>query len=55
MDFYRRVNLLDEVIDSLADYVDADVSPEHTESVRETKKLLHLEALEIYRKRYPST
>ena len=52
MEFYERVNLLDEVIDSLADYVEADVSPEHAESVRETKRALHLESLDLYLGKY---
>lgn len=41
--------LLDEVIDSLADYVESEYSPEHKVQVQAEKERIHREALEIYR------
>lgn len=52
MTHYRRTLLLDEVIDVLADYVEADLAPEHTDRVREEKRQIHLNALEEYRQTY---
>ncbi|HET7560703.1 MAG TPA: aminoglycoside phosphotransferase family protein [Limnochordia bacterium] len=49
-----RAHLLDEVIDTLADYVEADAAPEHAERVRAAKRQTHESALALYRRRYPS-
>lgn len=49
---YARANLLDEVIDSLADWVEAEAAPAHRDAVRAEKEALHREALERYRARY---
>ena len=52
MDLYTQARLLDWVIDVLADYVEADVAPEHRDSVRSEKKRQHLQALQLYRAHY---
>jgi aminoglycoside phosphotransferase (APT) family kinase protein len=44
-----RAQLLDEIIDPLADYVEADVVPSHAAEVRMAKRRRHEEALERYR------
>lgn len=49
---YRRAMLLDEIIDSLADYVEADAMPAHRKAVRAIKAAAHLEALPIYRRAF---
>ena len=46
---YRRASLFDWIIDSLADYIEADAAPEHAAEVRAEKQRIHTEALEIYR------
>jgi len=48
-----RAYLLDEVIDTLADYVECDFAPEHRDQVRAEKQRKHLAALELYRQLYP--
>lgn len=47
-----RAQLLDEVIDVLADYVEAHAAPDHAEHVRERKRQQHTEALALYRRIY---
>lgn len=47
-----RAFLLDEVIDSLADYVESEYSPAHRDQVQEEKKRIHMAALEKYRQIY---
>ena len=47
-----RASLLDEVIDTLADYVEADFAPEHQEFVKKEKMRFHLEAFEKYQQIY---
>jgi thiamine kinase-like enzyme len=44
--------LLDEVIDTLADYVEAEFAPEHQEVVKAEKKQRHLAAMALYRRLY---
>ena len=44
--------LLDEVIDSLADWVECAFSPDHQEEVRAAKERVHQAALERYRELY---
>ena len=45
---YRRASLFDWLIDSLADYLDADAAPEYATEVRAEKRRIHIEALELY-------
>ena len=47
-----RAHLLDQVIDSLADYVEADFAPEHQAQVKAEKQRIHQAALEKYRRIY---
>jgi aminoglycoside phosphotransferase (APT) family kinase protein len=49
---YARANLLDEVIDPLADWVEAAKAPEHRDEVRAAKEKVHRGALQEYRARY---
>ena len=49
---YARANLLDEVVDSLSDWVQAGAAPDHAERVRALKQRVHTEALEMYRGTY---
>jgi hypothetical protein len=44
--------LLDQVIDTLADWVECTFAPEHQDQVRAGKELDHREALDLYRKIY---
>lgn len=52
LELYRRAALLDEVIDSLADWVEAERMPEHRERVRSAKLQVHERALADYRRLY---
>lgn len=47
-----RATLLDWVIDPLSDWVEAEASPEHAETVRAEKERVHREALGVYRGLY---
>ncbi len=47
-----RAFLLDEVIDTLADYVEAEFAPEHQELVKKEKMRQHLEAFQKYQQIY---
>ncbi|MBE0698273.1 MAG: aminoglycoside phosphotransferase family protein [Anaerolineaceae bacterium] len=47
-----RAYLLDQVIDTLADWVESAFAPEHQDQVRAGKELAHREALDLYRKSY---
>lgn len=47
-----RAALLDEVVDSLADWVEAEQMPEHRDRVRAVKRAVHERAFAHYRKRY---
>lgn len=49
---YLRACRLDEVIDSLADYLEADAAPEHTARIRVEKQVVHVQALQRYRTTY---
>jgi len=49
---YCRAMLLDEVVDSLADFVEAEALPGHREAVRTLKRNAHSEALAAYRREY---
>jgi aminoglycoside phosphotransferase (APT) family kinase protein len=48
-----RAYLLDEVIDTLADYVESDAAPQHSAGVRSAKQAQHASALQRYRRLYP--
>ena len=47
-----RATLLTEVVDSLADWNDADLADEHRDAVRAAKQRAHQESLELYRERH---
>lgn len=47
-----RASLLDQVIDSLADWVECAFAPEHQAQVRAEKERIHCQALERYHKIY---
>jgi fructosamine-3-kinase len=47
-----RALLLDQVIDSLADWVESDFSPDHQAEVRAAKEQVHRRSLEMYKKFY---
>jgi hypothetical protein len=47
-----RAYLLDQVIDSLADWVESDFAPEHQQRVQTEKEHVHKEALALYRQIY---
>lgn len=49
---YRRAMLLDDIIDSLADYVEGEAMPQHRTAVRAIKRTAHLEAMAIYRREF---
>lgn len=49
---YRRAMLLDDIIDSMADHVEADALPEHAAAVRALKRDVHRDALALYRRAY---
>lgn len=50
---YERAALLDEVIDTLADWVEAGSFRRVGEASRRRTRALHREALSLYRRRYP--
>ena len=50
---YLRALLLDQVIDSLADWVEAAFAPQHQSDLRSAKERAHQEALALYRQLYP--
>lgn len=52
---YMRAHMLDEIIDSVADYVEAEAVPEHRETVRRAKEAVHRRALARYRSLYPES
>jgi aminoglycoside phosphotransferase (APT) family kinase protein len=52
LEVYLRAALLDEVIDSLADYVESDFAPEHQAEVQAEKQRVHEQALKRYRSIY---
>ena len=49
---YRRAMLLDEVVDTVADWVEADAMPDHRDMVRRLKQAQHAEALAAYLREY---
>ncbi|MCS7040480.1 MAG: hypothetical protein RMN24_15955, partial [Anaerolineae bacterium] len=49
---HRRAVLLDLVIDSLADWADADRVPEAAGSIRQAKRTAHERGLVVYKKHY---
>ncbi len=49
---YLRAYLLDEVIDTLADWVESAFAPAHQSGLRLAKERAHREALELYKKLY---
>lgn len=51
-ELHRRAVLLDLVIDSLADWADAERVPEAAAAVRTAKRAAHERGLAVYRKRY---
>jgi aminoglycoside phosphotransferase (APT) family kinase protein len=51
-DLCVRAGRLDEVVDPLADWVEAEVSPQHMDEVRARKMEIHLRALAQYRAAY---
>ena len=52
MALYGRARLLDWVIDVLADYVEAEGTPEQQALARSVKQQQHLQALALYQARY---
>jgi hypothetical protein len=50
--FYARALVLDEVIDSLADWVEAEASPQHQDEVRIKKERIHHQAYREYQRRW---
>jgi hypothetical protein len=52
-DLCLRAFVLDQVIDTLADWVESDFAPQHQLHVRQEKERAHREALELYRRLYP--
>ncbi|MBN9653986.1 aminoglycoside phosphotransferase family protein [Halobacillus sp. GSS1] len=52
MKLYFKAKLLDDIIDVLADYVEAENFPEVKEQTQQRAKATHLMALEIYKARY---
>ena len=60
MDFGERITvslraqLLDAVIDSLADYVDARIVPERMAEIQDVKRREHERALELYQRLWPA-
>ncbi len=47
-----RALVLDEIIDTLADWVESDFAPEHQQAVRAEKERQHQDALALYHKLY---
>lgn len=52
LDLYLRAYLLDEIIDSLADYNESAFAPEYQEEVQREEKRIHQEALAWYQRFY---
>lgn len=52
---YRRAMLLDEVVDTVADWLEADALPDHRDMLRRLKQTQHAEALTDYRRDYGGT
>jgi len=52
LELYFRAKLLDDVIDVLADYVEAEQVPEHREEARRTAKAVHLRSYPQYLAKY---
>jgi hypothetical protein len=52
LDLYAQASLLDWVIDVLADFVEADIAPQHAAQVRAEKEQIHRRALDLYRQLY---
>ncbi|TYP71984.1 aminoglycoside phosphotransferase family protein [Paenibacillus methanolicus] len=48
LELYSRAKLLDDVIDVLADYVEAEQVPEHREEAQRKAKAIHLQAYPLY-------
>ncbi|MFC4102508.1 phosphotransferase family protein [Paenibacillus xanthanilyticus] len=48
LELYGRAKLLDDVIDVLADYVEAEHVPEHREEAQRKAKAIHLQAYPLY-------
>ncbi|MGR9050743.1 aminoglycoside phosphotransferase family protein [Halobacillus faecis] len=55
MSLYFKAKLLDDVIDVLADYVEAEKFPEVKERTQQRAKATHLSALELYMARYETS
>ncbi len=51
-DLCLRALILDEVIDTVADWVESDFAPDHQAEIRPAKERAHREALELYRQLY---
>jgi hypothetical protein len=47
-----RALVLDEIIDTLADWVESGFAPDHQAVVRPAKERTHREALELYKQLY---
>ena len=54
LELYSQASLLDWVIDSVADYLEADAAPEHAGLVRGERMRVHRAALALYRALYAS-
>ncbi|WP_235533002.1 phosphotransferase [Paenibacillus sp. Leaf72] len=52
LELYFRAKLLDDVIDVLADYVEAEQVPEHREEAQRKAKAIHLHAYPQYLAKY---
>ncbi|MFB6366060.1 hypothetical protein ACFCP7_18665 [Paenibacillus elgii] len=52
MEVYFRAKLLDDVIDVLADYIEAENVPEVKQRTQQQAKEIHLRAYPEYLKRY---
>lgn len=52
MRLYERANLFDEVIDSLADYVEAERAPDFREAAQSRARAVHERAYPLYRQWY---
>lgn len=52
LELYFRAKLFDDVIDVLADYVEAEQVPEHREEARRRAKAIHLHSYPLYLAKY---
>lgn len=52
LELYFRAKLLDDVIDVLADYVEAEQVPEYREETQRKAKAVHLQAYPLYLAKY---